>query len=219
MGYCGFNQDILKRRRCCHVIWELFVSLGHSMAPAHRHTSGRSLVLSLLCLQIIYLQVTSGKFEDKVFWCECVYVYIQIIRKQYGWWAVSIFMCYVMSQHEWSARNIRWFGVWGVSVNDCGCSAPLLLRWVGKQPVPTPTNQYLIPGRASRERWVERVRWWGVVVAWSPCRERARVRACLTLVYPVVPRPPDSPTRRATSLSGSRASRVYLSPVRATFSS
>lgn len=35
--------------------------LGHSMAPVHRHTSGRSLVFSLLCLQIIFLQVTSGK--------------------------------------------------------------------------------------------------------------------------------------------------------------
>jgi hypothetical protein len=29
------------------------------MAPAHRHTSGRSLVLSILCLQAICLQVTS----------------------------------------------------------------------------------------------------------------------------------------------------------------
>lgn len=36
--------------------------VGHSMAPAHRHSSGRSLVLSLFCLQIISLQVTSGKW-------------------------------------------------------------------------------------------------------------------------------------------------------------
>lgn len=43
-----------------------FVYLGHSMAPAHRHTSGRSLVLSLLCLQIIFLQVTSGKFKQEI---------------------------------------------------------------------------------------------------------------------------------------------------------
>lgn len=37
------------------------------MAPVHRHTSGRSLVLSLLCLQIIFLQVTSGKHKKVPF--------------------------------------------------------------------------------------------------------------------------------------------------------
>ncbi|GLV44216.1 uncharacterized protein CBL_12488 [Carabus blaptoides fortunei] len=36
----------------------------HSMAPAHRHTSGRSLVLSLFYVQIICLQVTSASPSD-----------------------------------------------------------------------------------------------------------------------------------------------------------
>jgi hypothetical protein len=35
---------------------------GHSMAPAYWHNSGRSLVLPILCIFVILLQVTSGKF-------------------------------------------------------------------------------------------------------------------------------------------------------------